>query len=129
MQGAGVPLVLFNAGAYRLALEARFVTGMADTPTAARRAEASALLFQAPPSSPPAYWLTLSDTQGTWQLGVHHPVALRSLAADELYPLPPLLMARRAHPALCGIAFEPPASRLLLDARRLWIPADAARPD
>ncbi|PRY64176.1 hypothetical protein B0H98_10688 [Vreelandella songnenensis] len=121
MQTAGVPMVLFAAGAYRLALEARFVTGMADTPTAHRRVEASALLFQAPCSAPPVYWLTLSDAQGVWQLGVHQPVTLRSLAASELYPLPPLLLARRIHPALCGIAFEPPESRLLLDASKLWM--------
>lgn len=119
-QATGIPMVLFTAGEFCLALEARFVAGMTDTPSATRLAEASALLFHPSYAAPqPTYWLTLNDANGPWQLGVNQPVTLSSLAASELYPLPPLLKARSAHPALCGVTFEAPGLRLLLDAHRL----------
>lgn len=115
-QGA-VPMVLFNAGPFRAALEARHVLNMSDQPHASRQLEAAALLFQN--ATPATHWLTLDDARGRWQLGVNPPVILHAFAASELNPLPPLLKARRFHPALCGVAFEQPTLVLLLDARLL----------
>ncbi|MBE0462040.1 hypothetical protein EI547_01020 [Halomonas sp. FME20] len=115
-QGA-VPMVLFSAGAFRAALEARHVMSMSDQPRASRYIEAAALLFQH--TAPATHWLTLNDTEGSWQLGVSHPVTLHSFAASELHPLPPLLKARRPHAALCGATFEQQTLVLLLDAHLL----------
>ncbi|MGP8291378.1 hypothetical protein ACT3OH_14030 [Vreelandella zhanjiangensis] len=116
-QQGSVPMVLFNAGAFRAALEARHVVSMSDQPHAPRHTEAAALLFQY--DGPATHWLTLNDASGSWQLGVNYPVTLRSFAASELYPLPPLMKARRLHPALCGVTFEQQTLLLLLDARLL----------
>lgn len=116
---AAVPMVLFSAGGQRLALEARFVAGMTDTPSSGRSAEASALLFNLPVRAPSTHWLSLHDAAGPWQLGVDQPVTLCALTARELFPLPPLIQARCCHPAPCGIAFEQQAVLVLLDARLL----------
>lgn len=114
-----VAMVVFSAGLYRVALESRHVVNMTDTPSTSRYVEAANLLFQH--TEVATQWLTLNDDTGAWQLGVNTPITLHAFAANKLYPLPPLLKARRLHPTLCGIAFEP-QPLLLLDALALTPP-------
>ncbi|WP_249977773.1 hypothetical protein [Vreelandella olivaria] len=114
-----VALVLFNAGTVRAAIEAHHILSMSDSPTTSRAASADALLLGMRGVPAPTHWLTLQDSNGFWQLGVTGNVVLSRLSTTVLFPLPPLLAARHASPALCGLARHNKTFLLLFDGSML----------
>ncbi|WNL38569.1 hypothetical protein RN347_14990 [Halomonas sp. PAMB 3264] len=121
-----VALVAFSTGHYRYALEASQVRRLTLHADVERVIRAAALLGLPDNDAPPDRWLTLSDAQGVWQLGVGGSVELIEWPASALYPLPALVKARALAP-LCGVAMQGARAELwLLDAERLTGPTAPA---
>ncbi|UYO76192.1 hypothetical protein M0220_08625 [Halomonas qinghailakensis] len=115
-----VALVLFSAGKTLAAIEARHITGLANIARLPRCANAERLLLNTQLISiAPTHWLTLQDADGAWQLGVSGEVVLAHTPIVELFPLPALIAARHASPALRGLALANQTVRLLFDGAAL----------
>ena len=112
-----VTCVVFQAGGYQVAIDARYVQRIDSHCCQPRHANADMLLFQL--ASSPSRWLTLRDAEGSWQLGIGSESRLARLPVAQLHSLPPLIAARTGMPALCGLMLEQQRLTLLLDGQRL----------
>lgn len=134
---ADIELVLCQAGGHRCALEAAWVRGAGSAQAADAVTLEECLGLSAEPGIAAAserQVLMLRGPAGDWRLNVAGPVELGRLAVERIFPLPPLLAARPAVPALCALALLPelgsaPAGDvllLLLDVRALLPPSKDA---
>ncbi|MFC7368617.1 MULTISPECIES: hypothetical protein [Vreelandella] len=115
-----IALVLFKVGQTLAAIEAHHVVGLASSATMQRFTDAECLLLNTQDISVlPSNWLTLQDAQGPWQLGVTGEVVLTHVPISELFPLPSLIAARHASPALRGMTLRDKTLCLLFDGAAL----------
>ncbi|WP_394426954.1 hypothetical protein [Vreelandella stevensii] len=112
-----VTCVVFQAGGYQVAIDARYVQRIDSHCCQPRHASVDTLLFDRPGDS--SRWLTLRDAEGSWQLGIGSESRLARLPVAQLHSLPPLIAARTGMPALCGLMLEQQRLTLLLDGQRL----------
>ena len=86
-------MVVFSAGGWRVAVQARWVSGSRQAPAQATGCEIEAVLgFDAVAPDVPRQYLQLRWPGGDKEFLVGSPVELISLPASSIYPLPTLLM-------------------------------------
>jgi hypothetical protein len=111
-ESATLPVVRFSAGAgVRLAMEARQVAAMLAAPEPGTEVvTVETLLGLAPAEDGNRRWLRCAGRC----LEVSEPVALASLSAAAIHPLPPLVAARLALRGVRALALEGDGVTLLL---------------
>lgn len=128
-EGCALEAVLFRVGGLRCALEAARVAALRPAGDDPQALAVEGLLGLPATADTPRRHLLLHRPGGTVAVAVEEPVELRPLPCTAIHPLPPLLAARTALPALRGLYLDGEGVVLLLDAATLLRGAPAGSAD
>lgn len=110
-------MVVFHAGTYRCAVEARQVRASRPLAASGGVPALESLLGLPEPADPPSarLMLLIRHPEGDFPLSVRAPVQMQAMAASAIHPLPPLLAARTRVRGLRALALEAEGMTLLVD--------------
>ncbi|MEO5372652.1 MAG: hypothetical protein H7840_00055 [Alphaproteobacteria bacterium] len=119
-------VVRVQAGGHRFAVEARWIRAMRDQPPSSAASPAGAeavtlesLLGSLVPDASRRRWLVVKTGLAERVISVAEPVVLDTIAADRVFPLPPLVAARLAFNGVRALALDPSGVLFLVDLQEL----------